>query len=94
VVFLGELVASGVRAVRGSAGAWLAPVAGALVLGALLAPSLEAYATFRVSRVLCGNFFYDPTVLDAHGGFCRRHLILNSLADPSLLRSAAPVKAN
>jgi hypothetical protein len=44
--------------------------------------------------VLCGNFFYDAAVLDADGGFCRRHLILNSLADPSLLRerSAPPTR--
>jgi 4-amino-4-deoxy-L-arabinose transferase-like glycosyltransferase len=96
VVFLGELAASGVRALRGPAGACVAPVAGALVVGALVLPSLSACATFRTSRVLCGNFFLDPAILDAHGGFCRRHLILNSLADPSLLRarSAAPLRAN
>jgi uncharacterized membrane protein len=97
VVLLGELAAAGVRAVRGSAGVFVAPVAGALALAALLAPSLEAYATFRGSRVLCGNFFWDPAVLDADGGFCRRHLILNSLADPSLLRErspATPLRAN
>ena len=94
VVFLAERAAAAVRALgRPDVAARIAlPVAGAVALGVLLAPSAWAYATFRTSRLLCGNFFENPAILDADGGFCRRHLILNSLAEPGLLRprSAPP----
>jgi 4-amino-4-deoxy-L-arabinose transferase-like glycosyltransferase len=88
VVFLAERAAAAVRALGGSAAAARAapPLAGALALGALLVPSLGAYATLRTSRVLCGNFFQDHAILDADGGFCRKHLVLNSLVDPGMLR--------
>jgi 4-amino-4-deoxy-L-arabinose transferase-like glycosyltransferase len=91
VVSLAGLVAAAVRGLgAGTRIAW--PVAGALALVAFVLPALRAYATFRSSHALCGNFFQDAAVLEADGGFCRRHLILNSLADPGLLtvRSRPP----
>ena len=88
VLFLAERAAAVVRAVAGASPARAAlPVGAALALGALLVPSLRAYATFRSSSVLCGNFFVVPGILEANDGFCKKHLILNSLADPSLLRA-------
>jgi len=95
VAFLGRLAAAGfrqrARLVAPAVGALaLRPVIGALALLVLVAPALRAYATFRSSRVLCGNFFQDAAILEADGGFCRRHLILNSLADTDLLRARGP----
>jgi mannosyltransferase len=68
-----------------------AACAAALAL-AFLAPAAQAYAEFRRLPLRCSEFFLEPRILDLSGGFCRRHIVLNTLVpeDRYLLRSAAP----
>ena len=66
--------------------------AGLLAL-ALLWPAAQGYLDFRRLPLRCSEFFLQPRILDLAGGFCRRHVVLNTLLpeDRYLLRAAAPL---
>ncbi len=49
-----------------------------LTLG-LCAGLLSTFIIFRGTKDRCGNFFYYPEIMENNDGFCKRHLILNSL---------------
>jgi 4-amino-4-deoxy-L-arabinose transferase-like glycosyltransferase len=65
--------------------------AAALAL-AFAAPAARAYLEFRRLPLRCSEFFLEPRILDLADGFCRRHIVLNTLVPEQrwLLRPAAP----
>jgi 4-amino-4-deoxy-L-arabinose transferase-like glycosyltransferase len=87
IVALGidTLVAQGHRLLARAWGApWLRRVelrnaALAAVMLVILGGSIDTYRTFRVTRVRCSQFYGTQEILERHDGFCRKHLILNSL---------------
>jgi mannosyltransferase len=68
-----------------------AAVAAALAL-AFAWPAARAYVEFRRLPLRCSEFFREPRILDLADGFCRRHIVLNTLVpeDRYLLRAAGP----
>jgi mannosyltransferase len=64
----------------------------ALLALALAWPSLQGYMAFRRLPLRCSEFFLEPRILELADGFCRRHVVLNTLVpqDRYLLRAAAP----
>ena len=79
------------RAIPAHARVATAACAAALAL-AFVAPAARAYQEFRRLPLRCSEFFLEPRILDLGGGFCRRHIVLNSLVPENryLLRPAAP----
>ena len=51
----------------------------AAVMLVILGGSIDTYRTFRVTQVRCSQFYGTQEILERHDGFCRKHLILNSL---------------
>ena len=83
MVSLGEAVRSWLRRreVRDTVAArWalVASISPALIFG--IANGVH-YLTFRKIPVRCSQFFSRPEILDLHDGFCRDHVMLNSLID-------------
>jgi hypothetical protein len=94
-VVTGRLVARAIAQAgasrRVAAGAGAAVVVAATLLPA--AVGARAYLTFRGTRARCSNFVWAPGLLDRDDGFCRKHIILNSLLPHHaelLLRSVGP----
>ena len=69
--------AAGLLRERGAA-AWAHGAALALVAAAFAHAAAGVYAAFRATDVRCGEFVVRPELLDADGGFCARHLVLNT----------------
>jgi hypothetical protein len=55
-------------------------------------PAAAGYLEFRKLPLRCGEFFLEPRILDLAHGFCRRHVVLNTLVPEEryLLRAVAP----
>jgi hypothetical protein len=87
------LVAAGavalVDALRVRTAAWVAAFALAL---AIAWPAAAGYLDFRKLPLRCGEFFLEPRILDLADGFCRRHVVLNTLVPDEryLLRAVVP----
>jgi uncharacterized membrane protein len=70
--------------VRSAGREWLrrAELRHALLAGLVLmftVLSLDTYRVFRETTIRCSMFFLRPQTMEEHGGFCRKHIILNSL---------------
>ncbi len=44
--------------------------------------SVDTYLDFRKMKVRCSQFAREPKIMEMHDGFCRNHLILNTLYPP------------
>ncbi|HEX5064640.1 MAG TPA: glycosyltransferase family 39 protein [Myxococcota bacterium] len=91
-VALVDALAAALRT-RAPARARTLALAGAAALALAVAwPAATGYRDFRRLPLRCGEFFLEPRILDLAGGFCRRHIVMNTLVpeDRYLLRAAAP----
>lgn len=81
VVTLGSLLSH--AALRAGSSAAISRALGqalvALLTIVLVVASARAYVTFRVTRARCSNFVWTPSLLEENDGFCRKHILLNSL---------------
>ena len=50
-----------------------------LVFSILICLSISTYLKFRLNKQKCSMFAYQPQVMTDNNGFCKKHIILNSL---------------
>ena len=85
VVELSELFARSIAKLHGSLSDQRSVIS-AVMMGVLMicmiTLSLRTYVTFRKTITRCSSFPWNIAVMEQHDGFCKKHLILNSLYGP------------